>query len=235
MGLDISVIHAPKVFDLCQIYALHDAVESGFDWYLGDNPDQRRERHGELRKKALGLSALDVVEAVKGRQNDVLYSYLSKFGPDALTSSLGWVVGSMKDYEDGDTHLFFNLDLLPGSSSWDSCSWNMRELLLDCASDRNPVPNPNGDLLVELDSAKLKTVSDRWNRKSMKFKLWLCKWIGYFMPETGDRIRMDIANELGIQDAFVDVSDIEYYGKSLKYIVKATDGDKYRVWLASSY
>lgn len=233
MGLDISVIHAPKVFDLNQIYALRDAVENGFNWYLGDDETKRKDSYSELRKKALKLSVMDVVESIK--DDKPLYEYLSGFKPDILAQFLGWVTGSIKDYEEGDTHLFFDCELLPGSSSWDSCSWNMRDILLDCVSDSNPNPNPNGDTLVELDRGKLKSLSDRWNRKSIKFKLWLCKWIGYFMPETGDRIRMDIAKELGMRDAFVDVLDIEYYIKSLKYISDATIGNTNRVWLVSSY
>ena len=41
MGLDISIIKTPKSINLAKIYAVREAVEEGFSWYLGDDKSQR--------------------------------------------------------------------------------------------------------------------------------------------------------------------------------------------------
>jgi hypothetical protein len=232
MGLDISVVRTPKVFDLHQIYAIHNAVEEGFNWYLGDDTNKREEKYEELREKVLCLNRQKVLDTVTEPKE--LVDYLNGMNSNEFALSLAWVVGSVKKHEKGNTHLFFDSDLFPGVSLFDGISWNLHDLFADCASDKNPNPNPNGDFLMELDPAKVKELAKKWNKWSFVLKTGFAKWIGFFLPETGERIRLDAIKDMGLKDDFVDFSALEYYRRSLNTVANGIqDGD--RVWLISSY
>ena len=232
MGLDISVVRTPKAFDLNQIFAIHRAVEENFNWYLGDDEKGREDMYEGLRDKAMCLNRQKILDATS--EPEELVEYLRNLNPGDFAMGLAWVIGSVKRHEAGNTHLFFDVDMFPGTSIVDSCSWNLREMLLDCASDKNPNPNPNGDSVMELDPGKVARLAGKWNRLGVWLKMELAKWIGFFMPETGERIRMDLVTGLGLRDAFVDFQELEHYRLSLDRIRREIqNGD--RLWLISSY
>lgn len=230
MGLDISVVRTPKNIDLEEIYAVRDAVESGFYWYLGDDKEKRAEKWKELKDKCKSLTKADILTNISGPED--LVKCLKQIPDDVFATCLAWVVASIAEHQDGNTHLFFDYDKLPGKTVFDSCSWNLQELFLQCKVDGKAL-RPCGDGIVEIDPDKVCAMYENWKGKS--FKLWLAKWIGYCSERIGFNILVDCMRELGVKDEFVDFSDAKHYAACIKKAVDETLDTDERLWLISSY
>lgn len=230
MGLDISIVVTPKELDLEKLYAVLDAVENGFYWYLGDDQGGRAEKWKELKAKCQSLTKEDVLRNISGPED--LVKCLDDMSDSDFEEYMGFVFGSIAKHEDGNTHLFFNRDKLPGWDVFDSCSWNLRDLFLDCKKDGRTL-RPCGDFVCELDPYRIWDMERKWQRKSFKF--WLAKWIGYFSERVGFNILGSCLNELGVKDSFVDIQEVEYYKSCMEKVVRETKDTNHRIWLVSSY
>lgn len=230
MGLDISVIRTPRNIDLEEIYAVRDAVESGFSWYLGPDATKRAEKWRELKDKCKSLTKDSILANIAGPED--LVAFLKQIPEDRFNFCLAWVIGSVSDHEPGNTHLNFDYDMLPGRTIFDSCSWNLRDLFLNCKKYGKSL-HPCGDGVVEIDPDKVCAMYEKWSGKS--FKLWLANWIGYFSKRVGFNILLDCLRELGVRDAFVDFIEARHYKECIKRTVDETLDTDERLWLVSSY
>lgn len=230
MGLDISVIRTPKSIDLEEIYALREAIENGFCWYLGDEKEKRAEKWKELKDKCQTLTKDDILKNISGPED--LVKCLVRMRDSDFNVYLRWIVDSISDHEDGNTHLNFDYDKLPGKTIFDSCSWNLYDLFKECRKDGRTL-KPCGDFICEIEPYRVWLMGKRWNSKSVA--LWLAKWIGYFSSRVGYNILNDCLNELGVRDMFVDFQDVKHYKESIEKVVHATYGTNFRLWLVASY
>lgn len=234
MGLDISVIRTPKGIDLAQVYAVREAVEDGFDWYLGNEHGNRARKWNELKAMAGGLRKDGIIEALKakGVEKEELIAYLEDIPSGKFDMYLSYVVDSISPHQDGNTHLFFDYDRLPGVSLADSCSWNLRDLLMGCAVEG--APKYNHTYICELEPAKVIMLAEKWS--GQRLKMFLAKWIGMlFSPHTGFRILHDVLRRVGVADAFVDYMEAEHYRDFVESIARNIEDNDDRVWLVSSY
>ena len=236
MGLDISVIRTPKTIDLEEIYALLEAIESGYDWYLGDDQDKRQEKWIELKDKCRSLTKQDVlghisVPIVPARPKD-LVKCINDMTDSDFNTYLAWIVSSIAKHEDGNTHLNFDYDNLPGKTIFDSCSWNLYDIFKECRKNNRPL-KPCGDSIQEIDPYRVWKTWNRWNAQTVN--LWLAKWIGCFSERIGFNILGDCLKELGIEDAFVSLQDMKHYKESIKKVVDETFDTEDRLWLVASY
>ena len=230
MGIDISVIRTPKSIDLEEIYALREAIEKGFCWYLGVEKEKRAEKWKELKDKCQTLTKDDILKNISGPED--LVKCLVRMRDSDFNVYLRWIVDSISDHEDGNTHLNFDYDKLPGTTIFDSCSWNLYDLFKECKKDGRTL-KPCGDFIWEIEPYRVWLMGKRWNSKSVA--LWLAKWIGYFSSKVGYNILNDCLNELGVRDAFVDFQDVKHYKESIEKVVHATHGTDDRLWLVASY
>lgn len=230
MGLDISVIRTPKSIDLEEIYALKDAIENGYCWYLGDDKEKRAEKWVELKEKCKSLTKEDILANIAGPGD--LVKCLKQISSSDFNIYLRWVVDSISDHEDGNTHLNFDYDKLPGKNLFDSCSWNLYNMFKDCKKD-NKLLKPCGEFIQEIDPYKVWVMHENWNARSLE--ITLAKWIGYVSERIGFRILGDCLRELNVEDVYVDFQDVKHYQESIKKVVKdSTDSDD-RLWLIASY
>ena len=229
MGLDISVMRTGKDIDLGQLYTIHNAIVDGMDWYLGDDKPQRRETYLRLKEKALFLSREKVLKDVD--VPDSTKKYLEEIDKNKFAIYLSWVVGSISDFVDeNNTHLEFDLDLLPGITVLDSCSWNLKDIFSKCAKETS---YPGGDFIVELDLGKIAEENAKWRKKGWKMRL--AKVVEWFFPTAGGRIATDCAKDLGINDYFIEPRDLLYYKGEIEKVVKFMNESNDRLWLVSSY
>ena len=230
MGLDISVMRTGKDMDLGQLYTMRNAIVDGMDWYLGDDKTQRRERYVQLKEKALLLDREKVLKDVD--VPDSTKKFLEEIDKDKFATYLSWVVGSISDFVDeNNTHLEFDFDLLPSMTVLDSCSWNLKDIFNSCAKDG--ARYPDGDFIVELDLGKIQEMDGLWRKKGWKMKL--AKVVEWFSPPAGCRIANDCARELGMNDYFIEPSDLLYYRGEIEKVAKFMNESNDRLWLVSSY
>ncbi len=230
MGLDMSVIRTPKNIDLEEIYALLEAIESGYDWYLGDDKGKRQEKWVELKDKCKSLTKDDVLAHTSDPED--LVKCLNRISDSDFNTYLCWIVSSITNHEDGNTHLNFDYGNLPGKTIFDSCSWNLYDLFKECRKDGRTL-KPCGDFITEIEPYRVWLMGKRWNSKSVA--LLLAKWIGYFSSRVGYNILNDCLNELGVKDMFVDFQDMKHYHESIRKVVDETFGTNDRLWLVASY
>ena len=230
MGLDISVIRTPKTINLEEIYALLEAIESGYDWYLGEDMGNRAQKWVELKDKCKSLTRQDVLAHTSEPED--LVKCLNHISDSDFNTYLAWIVSSITKHEDGNTHLNFDYDRLPGKTIMDSRSWNLRDLFMECRKDDRRI-KPCGDSIYELNPYKICVMGERWNRMSLK--LCVARWIGYFAQSAGYRILIDCAGDLGIHDSFIDFQDMKHYQESIKKVVDESIDTDDRLWLVSSY
>ena len=230
MGLDVSVVVTPKELDLEELYAVKDTVEHGFYWYLGDDKEKRAEKWKELKAKCESLTKEDILRNISGP--DDLVKCLRGISDEKFGKYLEMIVASISDHEDGNTHLNFDYDKLPGKDIMDSCSWNLRDLFLECKK-WGRVLRPCGDFIYELDGYKIWAMAERWNEQ--KFKMKVAKWIGYVSNRIGFNILADCLRELGVKDVFVDFADAENYQEKIQQVAKGILDNNDRYWLVSSY
>jgi len=232
MGLDISVMRTGKGIDLGQLYTIHNAIVDGMDWYLGDDKSQRHEKYLRLKEKALFLSREKVLNDVA--VPDSTKKFLEGIDKDKFATYLSWVVGSISDFVDeNNTHLSFDWDLLPGITVLDSCSWNLKDIFDRCAKEDGGAKYPDGDFIVELDLGKILEMDRLWRKKSWKMKL--AKVVGWFSPIVESRIVNDCAEDLGLNDKFVNADDLLYYRDEIGKVAKFMNESNDRLWLVSSY
>ena len=230
MGLDISVIRTPKSIDLEEIYALKDAIEHGFCWYLGDDKEKRAEKWKELKDKCQTLTKEDILKNISGPED--LVKCLWNMTDSNFNVYLRWIVDSISDHEDGNTHLNFDYDKLPGKTIFDACSWNLKDLFTQCEVSGKG-PRPCGDSILEVDPDKVCVMWENWRR--MSFKISVAKWSGYVSERVGFNILRDCLEELGVNDTFVGSLDVKWYMKYIGETAKETMDEDCRLWLVSSY
>lgn len=230
MGLDVSVVVTPKELDLEELYAVKDTVEHGFYWYLGNDKEKRAEKWKELKAKCESLTKEDILRNISGP--DDLVKCLHGISDEKFGKYLEMIVASISDHEDRNTHLNFDYDKLPGKDIMDSCSWNLRDLFLECKK-WGRVLRPCGDFIYELDGYKIWAMAERWNEQ--KFKMKVAKWIGYVSNRIGFNILADCLRELGVKDVFVDFADAENYQEKIQQVAKGILDNDDRYWLVSSY
>lgn len=229
MGLDVSVVAAPGEIDLEGLYAVREAVEIGFLWYLGDDKEKRAEKWRELKDKCTTITRESLLVNIGGPEG--LVQCLRGMSDEKFNEYKSWVVASISDHKDGNTHLSFDYDKLPGRSLMDSCSWNLHGLFKNCEKSRRTL-RPCGDFIRELDPRKVRAMSLRWRRKALK--MWLAKWIGYFAPQAGYRILGDCLCDLDVEDTCVDFKEVEHYKTAISKVARSIkDGE--RLWLVASY
>ena len=230
MGLDMSIVRTGRDLDLGELYGIRSAVVDGMDWYLGDDKSQRRENYVRLKEKALLLSREKVLNDVD--VPDSTKEFLTGIDKIRFAIYLSWVVGSISDFVDeNNTHLGFDWDLLPGITVLDSCSWNLKDIFNSCAKEG--AKYPDGDFTVELDLGKIQEMDKRWRKKGWKMKL--AKVVEWFSPVVGSRIANDCAQDLGINDYFIEPRDLLYYKGEIEKVAKFMNTSNDRLWLVSSY
>lgn len=230
MGLEISIVETSGV-NLEELYAVYDAI-CEMDWYLGDDRESRGERWTELRNKCANLTKEQVLAEVDTSLKEA--RFIEGLDDTQFKTYLGMLVDSISPHANGNTHLHFDCDKFPEKDLWFSCSGNLHSLLMECMVDNGF--GPCGDCVVELDKGKVKQLASRWRRK--KTKIAIAKWVGYFLPNAGERILQDCIMELGLPDKYIEVHDLEYYYGRLIETGEAIDksGDKDdRFWMISSY
>lgn len=229
MGLDVSVLVTPKELDLEELYAVKDTVEHGFYWYLGNDKEKVADRWKELKSKCESLTKDDILRNISGP--DDLVMCLKGMSNETFDKYMEMIVASIPEHEDGNTHLNFDYDKLPGKDIMDSCSWNLRDLFLECK--KVGCLRPCGDFICELDGYKVWAMAEKW--KEQKFKMKVAKWIGYFSQRIGYNILGDCLRELGVRDVFVEFSDAEMYMENIQKVAKGILDNDDRYWLVSSY
>ena len=230
MGLDISVIRTPKNIDLEAVYAIREAIESGYDWYLGDDKDSRSKKWVELKDKCRSLTKQDVLAHISEPKD--LVKCINDMTDSDFNIYLCWIVSSISPHQDGNTHLNFDYDKLPGRTIFDARSWNLKDLFTQCEVS-GKTERPCGDSILEVDPDKVCVMWKNWRR--MSFKISLSKWIGYFSERVGFNILQDCLEELGVKDTFVGSLDVKWYMKYIGETAKATMDEDCRLWLVSSY
>lgn len=230
MGLDISIIKTPRSIDLAKIYAVREAVEEGFSWYLGNDKSQRAAHWTELKDKCKSLTKDQVLANVSKPED--LIATIKKMSDVEFNTCLFWIIDSISPHQDGNTHLSFDYNRLPGRTIFDSCSWNLKDLFTQCEVSSETL-RPCGDFILEIDIDKVCAMWERWKR--MSFKISVAKWIGYFSKRVGLNILRDCLDELGVRDTFVEFSDVRRYMKHIGDTVKETLDEDCRLWLVSSY
>lgn len=230
MGLDISIIKTPRSIDLAKIYAVREAVVVGFPWYLGDDRSQRAARWTELKDKCKSITKDEVLANAAGPKE--LVATIKQMSDGEFNDCMSWIVGSISPHQDGNTHLNFDYDKLPGRTIFDSCSWNLKDLFTQCEVSVKS-PRPCGDSILEVDIDKVCVMWENWRR--MSFKISVAKWIGYFSERVGFNILRDCLEELGVKDTFVEFSDVKWYMQHIGETAKETMDEDCRLWLVSSY
>ena len=231
MGLDISVLRCPRTIDLGRVYAVRDAIDENFDWYLGNDNSGRLAKYKELKEFAKGLDKMKVLKAVLAKERTELHKYLSEIEDGEFADCISWVIASIQPHEDGNTHLFFDYEKLPGREIVYSCSWGLRGNLYKCAL-ANKDDNPNGDGVVELDVDAVKNLAREWHK--MGFKIKFAKWVGFFLPNAGGRILDDCMKDLGMEDMCHDARELLYFRREIEKVANEV-GESDRLWLVSSY
>ena len=232
MGLDISIIKTPRSIDLAKIYAVREAVVEGFPWYLGDDKSQRAARWTELKDKCKSLTKEQVLANVSEPED--LVNTIKQMSDDEFNDCLSWIVSSISPHQDGNTHLDFDYDKLPGRTIFDSCSWNLKELFAQCKMEDDNSLYPCGDFILEIDPDKVCVMWKKWKR--MSFKISVAKWIGYFSKRIGFNILRDCLEELEVKDTLVvDFSDVRWYMKHIEEVATSSIDEDCRLWLVSSY
>ena len=236
MGMEIEVIKTPSNVDLESIYATMEAIETGFDWYLGDDHSERAHKYADLRNKLLNITKAELLEAIKG--NDKLREYLSNLPSSMFSMALTFAKNAIANHEDGNTHLSLNYDKV--KCAWSlgfSCSENLRHLLEDCLSEANKdgqTCHPLGDFVLELNPKHVISLAKKFKR--MGFRLWLAKWIGYFLPAVEFRMSEDIGRDLALMDTCVDAHELAYYKEFISDVASEVDAEiPARIWLTTSY
>lgn len=230
MGLDISIIKTPRCIDLAKIYAVREAVVGGFPWYLGDDKSQRAARWTELKDKCKSLTKDEVLANASGPED--LVNTIKQMPDGEFNDCMSWIVGSISPHQDGNTHLNFDYDKLPGRTIFDARSWNLKDLFTQCEVSGKS-PRPCGDSILEVDPDKVCVMWENWRR--MSFKISVAKWIGYFSERVGFNILQDCLEELGVKDTFVGSLDVKWYMKYIGEVAKETMDEDCRLWLVSSY
>lgn len=229
MGLEIIVVETDAHINLSDLYRVKEAVEDVFDWYLGNDITKKLDTFIALRTKASKLTKQEILDALKAKRGEDSKEYnLFNSIPDRdVEDYLKMLNDAIGEFREDNSHLFFEWEKLPGKDLTTSCSYNLYELFSECAWRvyKNDVSELNPDWL--------KSLYERLNAKSFKFKL--TKWIGYFFPSVADRMVRDMCHELKIEfDYWIDVNDLIYYRDELEKIVNEADPEK-RLWVVSSY
>jgi hypothetical protein len=229
MGLETIVVETDAHINLSDLYRVKEAVEDVFDWYLGNDITKKLDKFIALRTKASKLTKQEILDALKTKhgEDSPTYAMFNSIPDRDVEDYLKMLNDAIGEFREDNSHLFFEWEKLPEKELATTCSYNLHELLFECAWRvyKNDVS--------ELGYDKLKGLYERLNAKSFKFKL--TKWIGYFFPSVADRMVQDMCHELGIDvDCWIDVNDLIYYRDELKGIVDNADTDK-RLWLVSSY
>ena len=238
MALDMSVVKSldAKV-ELDKFYAIRTAVEVCFDWYLGDDKSARIAKYEDLKSKVFALTKKEIVDAVEKspRFPKEFAIYLENISCSSWKACMECLEQSIGNHHDENTHLNFDWEKAPEKSLLDCCSWNFRNIMLDCVKP-NKGFRPNGDLIEELDPKLVKKARSRFMFKVPK--IILAKWLGYFMPEVKERMLQDITYELGMGGGYcVDAEDLLTWNRWLKTICQEMDNGRPddRYWLVSSY
>jgi hypothetical protein len=232
MGLDISIIRTTKDIDLGDLYAIKEAVETGYDWYLGrKGKESDLETWKELKAKCKSITKNDLLEHIRSGDQH-LVKQLEEIPESKFNEYLAMIYDSISEHEDGNTHLNFDYDKLPGTDIFNSCSWNLRALFLECKKNQT-MNNQCGDFIYELDEYKIWNMAERWRR--MSFKLKLARWIGYFSKRVGYNILRDCLQDLGVEDAFVDFQDARHYQRGILKVARDVLDSNNRYWIVSSY
>ena len=243
MGMEISVIKAKADIDLAKLYSIRIVIDDNFDWYLGDNHDRRQEKYNELLAFAKTLTKEKVLDACKPTDPSktsarVIWDYLNSIPDDEFAKYIEMVIGSIKENTYGNSHLFFEWNNLPGTSVIDSCSNQLRNVLMTAS-----IPLDNGshevlwDTLTELDESKVDGIMKIWKKNAPNWKLSLAKWMNILKPdsEIGIRIVDDIIEDsFGGMISYCDEKDIIYFKNECKKVKDAFEPG-YRLWLVSSY
>ena len=229
MGFESIVIETDPGVNLSDLYRVKEAVEEAFDWYLGDDPSKRLDKFIELKDKASNLTPDMVLDGLKGR-----------YGHDSEEASLFCAIprrdvedylkataASVGEFNEGNTHLFFDWDKLPTKDITFTCSRNLHALVKDCAyrNYKNDVSE------LSIDKLRLKLIKFG----SLSFSFTLAKWVGYFLPSAAYRMVRSMCVELGIDpDSGVEVGDLVGYKREFEKIFGYSDPEK-RLWVVSSY
>lgn len=235
MGLDVSIIKTPRNIDLAKIYAVKEAVVEGFPWYLGEDKGQRAAKWTELKDKCKSLTKDEVLASVlepKVLEPEDLVATIKQMSDSEFNDCLSWIVSSISPYQDGNTHLDFDYDKLPGRTIFDSCSWNLKDLFAQYEISGKTL-RPCGDFILEVDPDKVCVMWEKWKR--MSFKISVAKWIGYFSERVGFNILRDCLDDLGVADKYVEFSDVKWYMKHIKEAATSSIDEDCRLWLISSY
>lgn len=229
MGLEISVIETDANTNLSDLYRVRNAIDECFDWYLGSDIKLKLDKFIALQTKASKLTRDDILSALAEKHGDdsTELGMMKNIPEEDMKGYIKCVVDSIGEFREDNSHLFFEWDKLPGNELMFSCSYNLYELLFDCAFRvyKNDVS--------EIDIYKLKCMAKKMKEHSFKFKL--AKWFGYFFPSVSDRMVIDMCHELGIErDYWLDVNDLIYYRDELNKIVDTMNPEK-RLWLVASY
>jgi len=232
MGLDMIVVKTRKDWNYRDVFEVLEAVKDGFDWYLGDDKDKRTQKYGELKKFAMGLTTKDVLDSRK----DGKHKRLDDMPETEFSKYLACVKNAIQPHQSGNSHMFFDegCEAMGGKEIAFSTSWGLRNAIAEAKKADDP-----GDdgYIIELDKGKLAYMGGR-QTFGLGFKLWLAKWIGFFMPEVGARMLYDAARTIGVDASFLEIYDIEQYGRTFKELAKdikmdGKNGSRY--WLESAY
>ena len=230
--MEATFVKTQGHWSLRELYIVAMVTETRFDWYLGEDRAARRSKYNQLKEFLGGLTVDDLLE--KTKEVDDLQPMMDGIPRNMLGTYLAWVKGSVGDWHEGDTHLHFDYERLPGLDLTFTCSRCLREVMLGCeVKDDGGVETCLPDVDVrELDIHLVRELAEKWN--SMTFKFNLAKWIGYFFPSVGSRMVDDMAEELGVADEVCDIHDLLGLRDTIMEIARGIYGNKERLWMATS-
>lgn len=234
MGIETTITKTAKKIDLRRLFDIVHVVENGFDWWLGDGSVKPKvEKWRELHDFAFTLSRNAILDAEM--RLDCTKTLLASMTSSSFNMHLALVLCAIKDYQEGDSHLFIDIEALPEMDILTSCSWTLRSILLGCNNGTSEV----GEDIDELNPDKVRRLADRWRRKASDFRLGIARWIGYFIPAARTRMVEDIVHSLGLEgEGELDLEDIVYLKESIMRISNSLKDDNEgseRLWVISSY
>lgn len=228
MGFEMSVVQSERSLDLKKLYNLRIAVNDNFDWYLGDEKEKRAGRFTDLMAKAISLTRDDVLASFTEDCDEDDRKFLESIEPGEFNTLLKYVIDSIGPYAEGNTHLNFEWDRLPGTDIYFCCSGYIYDLLTECFNGPDDAPE---DFVRELEYDKVRKLAWKW--KGYTFRLKLMKWIGYWKPEVADRMLEDFLEEHSIPNRWCTVNDLLFYRNALVEISRKLDSGR-RTWLTYS-
>ena len=232
MGLDISIIQTEPGLDLGRLYAVRNAIEDSFDWTIcAEYPVEKLKKYIRKCEDARNLSKFAIIGST---EDESTRKFLVTIPDLEFATCVKHVVDSIGEFDERNSHVFFEWDRLPGNDIYDSCSWSMKRMLGECARVGATIPKCLGDTLVELDPRRVRVLARKW--KKAAWKLTLAKWVGFFSQDAGDRMVDDVCRDLG-EDSLAN----EMEARDLIYVKDALVGicrklrKGHRLWMTVSY